>query len=268
MIEPSLAAALVLTDRRGARAGEERIRLLEMIGHHGSITAAARAAGLSYKAAWDAVTTLNNLFPKPLVLTRAGGRTGGGAELTAEGREVIAAFGLLHRELDRFLALLSENLQLGEPQPHLSTLLWSIRMRTSARNTLRGTIVSIRPGAVSTEVVLKISDALELTAIVTQRSVESLGLAVGREAFALIKASFVILAPADEAVRTSAGNRLCGTVVERTPGAVNDEVILDIGHGRTIAATITKDSAQALGLEVGQRACALINASHIILAVD
>ena len=80
MNQPLLAAALTLTDRQGARAGEDRIRLLEMIDTCGSISGAAKAAGLSYKSGWDAVNTLNNLFPKPLVVTRAGGRSGGGSD--------------------------------------------------------------------------------------------------------------------------------------------------------------------------------------------
>lgn len=268
-MDPSeVSAALTLMDRHGARAGEDRIRLLEQIDQTGSISGAARAAGLSYKAAWDAVNTLNNLFPKPLVRTRAGGHSGGGAAVTPEGREVIQAFRLLHRELARFMGLFSRNLEAAIPQPQLATLLWSIGMRTSARNALRGTVTAISPGSVSAEVTLTVAEGVELTAVVTHRSLENLGLEPGREAVALIKASFVLLAAPDEAGRTSARNCLCGTVSERLSGDVNDEVILDIGQGRTIAATVTRDSADALSLQVGTPACALIKASHVILAVD
>lgn len=263
-----VSAALTLMDRHGGRAGEDRIRLLEQIDTTGSISGAARVVGLSYKAAWDAVNTLNNLFPKPLVLTRAGGQSGGGAAVTPEGREVIQAFRLLHRELERFMGLFSRGLERTGPQPQLASLLWSIGMRTSARNALRGTVTGISPGSVNAEVTLAVAEGVELTAVVTNRSVENLGLAPGREALALIKASFVILATPDEARRTSARNCLCGTVSQRLSGDVNDEIILDIGQGRTIAATVTSDSAEALGLRVGDPACALIKASHVILAVD
>ncbi|MGZ9106506.1 MAG: TOBE domain-containing protein [Rhodoplanes sp.] len=68
--------------------------------------------------------------------------------------------------------------------------------------------------------------------------------------------------------RTSARNVLSGTVARREDGAVNSEIILDLGHGKTIAAIITKESAISLDFKVGDRACALIKASHIILAVD
>lgn len=263
-----VTAALTLMDRHGARAGEDRIRLLEQIEQTGSISGAARAVGLSYKAAWDAVNMLNNLFPRALVLTRAGGRSGGGAALTPEGREVIRAFRLLNRELERFLGRFSRNLQGNGPPPQLATLLWSIGMRTSARNALRGTVTAVSPGSVNAEVTLRVAEGVELAAVVTNRSVENLGLAPGREALALIKASFVILTSPEDGRRTSARNCLCGTVAEHLPGDVNDEVVLDIGEGRTVAATITHDSAEALGLAVGSPACALIKASHVILAVD
>ena len=95
MTQRVLAATLVLTDHQGAKAGKERIDLLEEIGICGSISAAAKSVGISYKSAWDATNTLNNLFPKPLVISRTGGKAGGGAELTDEGRHVIEAFYLL-----------------------------------------------------------------------------------------------------------------------------------------------------------------------------
>ncbi len=72
-IDGELSASLVL--RRGAlaRVGLERIALLEAVGELGSITAAARHLGLSYKGAWDAIQALNNLFDAPLIAASAGG---------------------------------------------------------------------------------------------------------------------------------------------------------------------------------------------------
>jgi molybdate transport system regulatory protein len=72
--------------------GHERIKVLEAVAEHGSIAKAAKAAGFSYKAGWDAVNALNNLTPSPAFVMKTGGRTGGGAEITAEGRRLIAAF--------------------------------------------------------------------------------------------------------------------------------------------------------------------------------
>ena len=146
--------------------------------------------------------------------------------------------------------------------------MWGFFMRTSARNALRGTVTAIADGAVNAEVALAVSDRTTVTAIITRDSVRELGLFPGREATALIKAPFVMLAPADEARRTSVRNRIEGTVARREDGAVNSEITLDIGGGKTLTAMITRHSADDLGFTVGEPACALIDAAHIILAVD
>lgn len=112
------------------------------------------------------------------------------------------------------------------------------------------------------------ADGVRLVAIVTEESVRSLGLAPGTEVYALIKSSFVLLAPDGEVGRTSARNVLRGIVARREDGAVNSEIVLDLGAGLSIAAIVTRESAASLGLKVGERACALIKASHVILALD
>jgi molybdopterin-binding protein len=66
-------------------------------------------------------------------------------------------------------------------------------MKLSARNVLKGTVVKITPGAVNTEVVLKITDGVEVVSIISKESAQHLGLKVGSSAYAIIKASNVIL---------------------------------------------------------------------------
>ena len=141
-------------------------------------------------------------------------------------------------------------------------------MRTSARNALRGTVEHVAEGAVNCEVTLRISPKVALVAVVTQASAADLGLKPGREATALIKSSFVILAAGDTPLRTSARNQLTGTVTAHAQGGVNDEVVLELDDGATLTATITRGSGEALGFAQGQRITALIKASHLILAVD
>jgi molybdate transport system regulatory protein len=109
---------------------------------------------------------------------------------------------------------------------------------------------------------------VEVVAIVTRESVRELGLEPGRRALALIASSFVVLAAGSGKVRTSARNCFAGAVVRHEIGAVNDEVVLEIDGGKTITATITRESAEELGIAVGQPAQALVKASHVILAVD
>jgi molybdate transport system regulatory protein len=222
---------------------------------------------MSYKGAWDAVQALNNLFQHPLVVTRAGGRTGGRAAVTAQGEAVIAAFELLEIELAKAIALVEQRLDTLDAPPTTS-LLWSLSMKTSARNALRGVITAVTDGAVNAEVAMRIGEDQNLIAVVTHASARELGLEPGRAAIALIKSSFVILCAGPSPPRTSARNALPGRVTHREDGPVNSEITLEIEPGKSLTATITRESAEALALEVGTQACALIKASHIILAVE
>jgi molybdate transport system regulatory protein len=149
----------------------------------------------------------------------------------------------------------------------LNDLLKAITMRTSARNQFRGTVKSVRKGAVNADVVLDIGDGLEIFANITNDAVSELALKRGREAIALIKASFVLVTP-DSNIRISARNRLNGTVKSIVHGAVNSEVKLQLAGGRTMIAIVTKDSLKQLGLRKNQACCAVIKASHVLIAVN
>ncbi len=72
--------------------GPGKVDLLEAIDRAGSISAAAREIGLSYRRAWDMVDTMNRCFKHPLVESSKGGAGGGGAALTALGRDVITQY--------------------------------------------------------------------------------------------------------------------------------------------------------------------------------
>jgi molybdopterin-binding protein len=67
-------------------------------------------------------------------------------------------------------------------------------MRLSARNILKGKVVKIIPGAVNSEVILELPGGAQVVSIITKESCESLGLAVGKPAYAVIKASSVMMA--------------------------------------------------------------------------
>lgn len=74
------------------RLGPGKVRLLELIGELGSISAAGRAMDMSYRRAWLLVDSLNQAFAEPVVATRPGGKADKRAELTPFGREVIRRF--------------------------------------------------------------------------------------------------------------------------------------------------------------------------------
>ena len=96
---PPLRVVLQIDRGEAARVGEARIGLLEAIAARGSISAAAKDVGLSYKGAWDAVQALNNLSDRPLILAQPGGSGGGAARVTPAGEMLIAAFRRIEAEL-------------------------------------------------------------------------------------------------------------------------------------------------------------------------
>jgi molybdate transport system regulatory protein len=85
----------------GARIGPGKIKLLESIRDTGSISAAAREMGMSYKRAWVLLDSINQAFTEPVVSAAPGGAGGGGARLTAFGAEVLERY---NRILDRAAA--------------------------------------------------------------------------------------------------------------------------------------------------------------------
>ena len=78
--------------RHGVAVGPGRAELLEGIREHGSISAAGRASGMSYKRAWALIEAMNTAFREPLVEASRGGAVGGGARLTAAGETVLALY--------------------------------------------------------------------------------------------------------------------------------------------------------------------------------
>ncbi|MCF8470220.1 MAG: TOBE domain-containing protein [Parvibaculum sp.] len=244
--------------------GPGRIELLAMIAECGSITQAAKAIKMSYKAAWDAIDTMNNLAKEPLVERLAGGKGGGGTRLTRRGEQLVANFRLIQREHRRFIEQLARQ---ADDIADDYLLIRRMSMKTSARNQFLGKVTRVTPGAVNDEIELEVAGGQTLTAIVTHESAENLGLRAGAEAFALIKSSSIILVTDDGDARFSARNRLTGTIVRVCPGAVNTEVVLDLPSGASVAAIVTNESSTALDLSVGKTASAIFKASSVILGV-
>ena len=91
----------------GHRLGPGKIDLLEAIAATGSITAAGRRLGMSYRRAWVLIDEANRMFASPLVVASAGGAGGGGAELTDLGHALVAAF---RRVEARTMAIVAEEL--------------------------------------------------------------------------------------------------------------------------------------------------------------
>jgi len=262
----TIEALVMLKTDAAPAVGRERIRLLEAVGREGSITAGARAIGITYKAAWDALDAMANLFGRPLLEKRAGGRAGGGATLTPTGIRVIQAFHRLEAEMERVVRAIEPDL-VGTGISAFN-LVSGLLMKTSARNVLRGTVTGIMADALTAEVAVAVSGNTVIYALVTNQSLRELGLATGCEAILLIKAPFVIISPGEDPPQISVRNCVRGVVCRCETSAVNAEIVLDIGDGKTLAATITAQSAKNLGLMPGKPACALFDAAHVIIAID
>src|SRR5215469_5533730 len=81
--------------------GPGKIDLLELISERGSISAAGRAMGMSYRRAWELVEELNSTFGRPLVESRAGGKAGGGADLTPLGYLVVGRYRAIQKAVEQ-----------------------------------------------------------------------------------------------------------------------------------------------------------------------
>jgi molybdate transport system regulatory protein len=252
----------------GTFLGDTRIRLLEAIESHGSITQAAKAVPLSYKAAWDAIDAMNNLADHPLVIRSVGGRHGGGTLLTDYGRKVIALYRALDAEYQGALERLTESMnndQAGDFK-QFRQLLKRMSMKTSARNQFAGTVIALREGDVDFEVRLRLDADNDVVAIITRESAQNLGLQIGMEVQALVKSSCVLLLT-DPNLKTSARNHLWGQVTRILDGPVNAEITIAMPGGKTVCAMVTRNSVEQLGLALGERACAVFKASAVILCI-
>ncbi len=84
--------------------GPGKASLLEAIAATGSISSAARSLDMSYRRAWMLIETMNRCFKTPLVVTRTGGRRGGGAEVTGLGLEAVRHFRAMQKAADKAIA--------------------------------------------------------------------------------------------------------------------------------------------------------------------
>ena len=241
-----------------------RVALLVEIANLGSITQAAKAVGLSYKGAWNAIEDMSNLAGEPLLDRMVGGKGGGSTRLTPRGEQLVQNFTLIRQEHARFVERLNRQAR-GLTEDY--ALMESIAMKTSARNQFAGTVFAVRGGAINDEIELAVIGGLHIVATVTRESRTELDLEVGAKAFALVKASSIMLMTEGDDVRLSARNQLAGRVSRIVPGAVNTEVVLELPGGGTAAAVITNESVKTLRLVEGVAATAVFKASSVIVGV-
>ena len=236
-----MGKSLVSAAALGHGPADKRMEILHLVGRHGSISQAARSAGVSYKAAWQAIHTLTNLAGEPLVDSSVGGPGGGGARLTPAGER--RAFGTVDAR---------QHAALAGP-------------RTSMRNHLRAVVERLESDGARdpmVRVLLGLAGGGTLASIITRESAELLGLAAGLPVLALCKATAVRVHAA-EAAAPMGGNRLPGRVLRVSRGVQRDEVVVTLAGDQQLVGFAARPNR----LRAGSRADAVLDDSAVVLAL-
>ena len=141
-------------------------------------------------------------------------------------------------------------------------------MKISARNIFQGKITEVKIGSVNSEVEVTLGGDDKIVAIVTNGSVQKLGLASGKAVTVLIKASSVLVMTDGSGLTLSTRNILAGKLSKLVNGPISSEVAIALPSGSTVYATITHDAATELGIKEGTNASAVFKASSVILGVS
>ena len=248
---------LHLADALGQQSTDRRIDILRRIGQAGSISEAARGAGVSYKAAWQAIDTLSNLAGLPLVERLVGGAGGGGARLTPAGLSLLDAARKMNRARVDVLDEIATAAGAGGALPHLAALV----LRTSMRNQLPCTVdkIKVKAGAMRVEAVLK--DGTRLRSRITRESAQLLSLKPGLDVLALCKATAVSMVA--HVVATDGQNLLSGRVSRASRSRFGGEVALTLASGLQIVGF----APPGVVLKLGSAAVAVVDEAAIVIAV-
>jgi len=271
---PSHPSAVSYTGALGQSSADKRIEILRLIGQSGSISQAAREAGVSYKAAWQAIDTLTNLAGVELVTRAVGGAGGGGASLSGAGVQLLAAAGQLE---------LARNQVLARLQQDTPSWLNPLSVRTSMRNQLpaqvqslqtRGNIVQVAMALVpgSAQATNKVQ-TLQMTSRITLESAELLALKPGLAVLVLCKATAVSVsriagkaASATKPLRT--GNVLVGRATRVSRGESGDEVSIALEAGLlAVGLQLVGFAPPASGIRVGSRVQARVDEAAMVVAL-
>ncbi|MCM1129865.1 MAG: TOBE domain-containing protein [Alistipes senegalensis] len=246
-----------LAQALGYHAADKRMEVLRRIEETGSISQAARLAGISYKAAWQAVDTLSNLTGMKLVDRSVGGVGGGGARLTGEGRRLLEIAARLEAQRQQFFASLAR-----EEGVFPEEGLLPLGVQTSMRNHLLCRVASLETAGPVVRVGLALRDTMMLASRITRTSAELLALRPGLPVIALCKAMAVKVGR--ECLNEAAGaNCLKGKVSRLARGEEADELFLELDYGLQLVGF----SPSSLRIEEGEQVWAMIDESAVALAL-
>lgn len=239
----------------GHAAVDKRMDILRLIGHTGSISQAARQAGVSYKAAWQAIHTLTNLAGVALVDRAVGGVGGGGAQLTSAGMQLLDAA----RQMEAARRAVMARFTGGAAQA-----LSGAGLRTSMRNHLPCQVTQLQSpesGDPMVRVVLALPEGAEIVSSITRESAELLALQPGLPMLALCKATALSICAGQVSVREQV-NQLSGRVARLSRGRLRDEVTMTLAGELQLVGFADRPNR----LRVGSRVSACLAENAVVLA--
>lgn len=242
---------LPLAEVLGHEASDKRIDILRRIGQMGSISQAARGAGVSYKAAWQALETLANLAGTPLVEKAVGGSGGGGAVLTPAGQRVLLAAEAMAQARRQVLA----QLEGGD----VATGRAALALRTSMRNQFPCTVGAVEPCQGQVRVELRLADGSALHSRITRESVQLLGLKTGLEVLAMCKATAVKMAAS--LATSDERNVLSGEIIRASRSPNGGEVSMRLASGIQLVGFAEPGQR----LKAGQQSMAAVDESSVVI---
>ncbi len=160
------------------RGGAE---ILEQVEEQKSISRAARNLGMSYRFVWNYLQKIEKSAGEPIIETFRGGKSGGGgAELTPHGKSLLNKYKRLEAHLGSILGKESE--------------MEVKRLKISARNRLKGKVTSVEKDGLMAKVKVEITVPVTVTAMISKEAAEDLGIKVGNQVEAIVKATEVMIA--------------------------------------------------------------------------
>lgn len=167
----------------------KRIRLLQEIQQCGSINQAAKNIKVSYKSAWDHLSAMNRISPKPLLERNVGGKNGGGTELTPYAKRLLQLYDLLKKTQEKAFQILQDE---NVPLDSLLHATSQFSLQSSARNQFFGRIAHLDLQQSHCFVDIQIEGLPNLFRVsITEQSAVRLQLELGKEVMLMIKAPWL-----------------------------------------------------------------------------
>lgn len=255
MFNPEILLTLYLNQQ--LFTDPRRIALLKAIEQTGSLSQAAKQINISYKTAWDAISEINKLAPKPFLITATGGKNGGGTKLSVYAIRFIQLYDLLTQLQHNAFKILSDD---NVPLDDILKTTAKLSLQTSARNQLYGSVKQIKTNNVAGFITVKLSDEqTELNVYVTKKSIERLQLSIDKTVLLLIKAPLIKLDDSSE-------NSLSVTVEKITTDGQWCEITFLLASGIKLYASQPVGVVEQLALTIGKQTILSIHPENIIVA--